>query len=119
VESFFKPFGLFISMKKYVFIISILGISVLLILLIFFPKEIEKRSIEDMEINEKIIFEGKIENERNFGDFRILNIDGLDIICDCKESYLGKHVEIVGLIDEYNGNKQIKVLKIAEINKLK
>ena len=37
-------------------------------------------------------------------------------VCECEdeESYLGKEVEIIGLVEEFNDKKQVRVLRIVE-----
>jgi len=109
-------------MKKYAFIVSILGISVLLTLLLVVPEEITENSMDAMEINEKIYLEGVINKELDYGDFKILEleIDGessrlIDVVCDCKESYLEKKVSVIGVVEEYEGEKQVRVLSIMEV----
>jgi len=106
-------------MKKYAFIIAILGIAILLGLLALGPKEIgSSDDFEAMEINEKIIFKGMVIDEKDFVDFRILKLQGKDfeVICDCVESYIDKEVEIVGVVDEFNGKRQVRVLRIGIID---
>jgi len=102
-------------LRKYAFIVAILGIAVLLGLLILSPKELDSSDeLDSMEINEKVVLEGKVESERDFGGFRIMGIEGKDfkVICECEESYLDKEVEILGLVEEFNDKKQVRVLRI-------
>jgi len=100
-------------LKKISFIIAISGIAVLLGLILLSPKPAGLLDdINDMEINEKVMLQGIVDSERDFGDFRIWNIEGIEVVCDCKESYLGKEVEIVGLVEEFNEKKQVRVLEI-------
>ena len=105
-------------LKKLAFIIAILGIAVLLGMLILPAGEL--KNLEEMEFNDKVIFEGKVESERDFGDFKIWKLSTItsgaemdfDVVCNCEESYLGRKVKIVGLVSEFNGEKQIRVLRI-------
>lgn len=115
-------------LRKYAFIVAILGIAFLLGLLILPAKKIvEERSglveinnLEELEINDKVIFSGKVGSESDFGDFKIWKLSAItsgaemdfDVVCDCRESYLGREVEIVGLVSEFNGERQVRVLRI-------
>jgi len=100
--------------KKLSFIFAILGISLLLLLMLKYPKQITIDQVDNYEINTKIQITGKVNNVRIFDDFQILSIENIDLVCNCKENYLNKEVSVVGLIDDYKGTKQIVVLKIEE-----
>ena len=101
-------------MRKLSFVLTILGISILLVMLNFSGKKVE--SLEGLELNEKVIVSGKIIKERDFGDFKIFNMEGIEVYCNCKKSYSGKEVLIEGLVDEFEGEKQLRVLKIKILN---
>ncbi len=68
--------------------------------------------MEDLEINSKVILEGFVEEEKNFGTFKILKINGIDVVCNCLGSYLEKEIVVEGVVSEYRGKKQIKVLSV-------
>ena len=108
-------------LKKISFIISVMGIGVLLGFLLLPAKEITAEDLSNelnkFEINEKISFTGRVDSERVIEqDFRILKLENFDfdIVCECEESYLDKEVKIEGRVEEYNGEKQIRVFRIAE-----
>ena len=101
-------------LKKISFIIAIFGISVLLSFLILPGKEIDEINL--LEINEKIVLEGKVVSEKDFGDFKIWNVGGIEVVCDCEESYLNKIVQIVGVVSEFNDQKQVRVLEIRVLS---
>jgi len=104
-------------LRKLSFIIAILGIGVLLGLLLSPAEEIE--SLEELEINERVVFSGKVESEKDFGGFKIWKIRGfeMDVVCDCEESYLNEEIEIEGIVDEFNGKKQVRVLVIEKASR--
>lgn len=94
-----------------------LGLGTLSIIIFKSPVEIDSaETLDSFEINTKVELDGKVERERVFEDFKVLVVEGIEIICDCEEYYLGKQIKIIGLIDEYNGKKQIKALTIEEVN---
>jgi len=91
----------------------ILGISFLFYVLIFGETRIETfEDLEDLEINSKVILKGFVEEEKNFGTFKILKIHGIDIVCNCEKSYLENEIVVEGIVSEYLGKKQIKVLSV-------
>jgi len=109
-------------LRKYAFIVAILGIAVLLGLLILSPRELGSLDeLDSIGINEKVVLEGKVESEREFGDFKVLSVRGIEIVCECggedDESYLDKEVKIIGLVEEFNDRKQVRVLRISEVEK--
>lgn len=93
--------------------VAILGIAFLLGVMVF-PNYIEVNSanIENMEINEKVVISGVVDNEREFGDFKILKINGVDIICDCEDQLINEEIIVKGVVSEYQSQKQIMALTI-------
>ena len=102
-------------LKKISFIIVIIGIALLLSLLILSPKEVNVEDIENLTLNKKVFFRGKVEHERDFGNFKIWQINEIEVVCDCNESYLNKEVEITGLVSEFEGKTQVRVLRLVEM----
>lgn len=103
------------------FIIAVSGVSILLGLLIW-PNYEPVRSpeeLEDLEINNRVFIEGHVERERVIGEsFRILGIvregfEAVSVVCECGESYMDDGVEVRGIIEEYEGRKQVRVLEIV------
>ena len=100
-------------LKKISFILSLVGIAFLIGLFLSSPIELD--DIDELEINEKVVLTGEVENERDFGDFKIWSVEGVTAVCNCKESYLGEEVRVVGIVDVYGGEKQVRVLEISVI----
>ncbi len=99
-------------MKEVALCLSILGIFLLLFLLSSEPKEIG--DLNNTLINQKVIIEGIVDKERTAGELVIMVINGIEVVCSCEESYMGKSVSLVGVVSEFNGKKQVKVLRIKE-----
>ena len=105
------------EIKKLALLISIFGTFFLLFSLNSEPKTIDSlESLEDFEINEKVSISGVVLDERVYGDFKIIKISGIEIICSCKGSYLNEKVEVIGVITEFNNKRQITALKINPLN---
>ena len=106
------------NLRKLGFILAVIGIAILLSLLLFKPKEISSiENINNLTINSKVLLKGLVESERDFGNFKIWGIKGIEVVCDCKESYLDKEVEVIGVVEEFNDKKQVRVLKVFEVEK--
>ncbi len=100
-------------MRRISFIFMILGLLFLFYILIFEETKIETfEELKNLEINSKVILKGVVEEEKNFGTFKILKIKEIDVICNCLGSYLEKEIVVEGVVSEYLGKKQIKVLSI-------
>ena len=102
-------------MRRFAFAISIFGLLVLALLLNLIPIKVENYSeLDNFEINQKVILEGKIMEERIlFEGTKMLVLDnGIELICECNENFKGKNIEVAGVVEEYNGKKQVRVLKI-------
>tara|TARA_Y100000310_G_scaffold332776_1_gene408991 strand:- start:498 stop:809 length:312 start_codon:yes stop_codon:yes gene_type:complete len=100
-------------MRRSSFIFAILGISFLFYFLVFGEIKIEKfKDLKDLEINSKIVLEGVVDEEKDFGTFKILKIKEIEILCDCVKSYLNEEIIVEGYVSEYLGKKQIKTLSI-------
>jgi hypothetical protein len=100
-------------MRKLSFIFAVFGISLLFVLLFIGIEEIEGvGDLDSLELNQKVSFIGIVDSERDFGSFRILSVKEIDVVCECSKSYLGLKVEIVGVVGEFNGVRQVEALSI-------
>lgn len=102
-------------MRRFAFAIALAGLFVLTILVNSDPVFVENsEALKKMEINKKVRVEGKVVEERvlSSGD-RILNLDnGIVLVCACSKSFDDGFVIVEGIVSEYNGVKQIRVLNI-------
>lgn len=104
-------------MRKLSFIISLLGILILLLIpilirpaLLLAPSDLNK-TID----NQKVLVSGKVLDEKIYASYKILKLNnGISLNCNCKSSPLkNKNISALGIINEFPiGNKQIEVLKI-------
>ena len=59
---------------------------------------------------------GKVDSERDFDGFKIMNVSGIEVVCNCgKKIYFGEEVEVIGLVEEYEWKKQVRVLEISTL----
>ena len=107
-------------MRRLSFIFTILGVLILLFLL-GFGKQTEinnPEELERLELNSRVFISGKTVSEKIiFGADKILVLDsGIELVCSCSGNFKDKKVEAEGIVSEYNGVKQIRVLKIFTEN---
>ncbi len=102
-------------MKEVALLIAIVGMLVLGLLMLNL-RAVEVGDAEDLrglEVNTKVIIEGRVAEERVlYLGTKLLMIDDLEVICECPEDFKGKMVKVEGLVDEFNGKRQVKALRI-------
>lgn len=70
--------------------------------------------LKELEANQKVVLKGIVGEERVlYGRTKLLVLDnGIELICDCLESFVEKSVEVEGVVSEYEGKRQVEVLKL-------
>ena len=105
-------------MRKIAFVIAFLGMWALTLL----ATSQSGRTIQPgenlsaLQENQKISLTGRVTAESQGTAQKILTIEKKQkVYCDCPaKTYLNKNVSILGIIDEFNGQKKIIVLRIEE-----
>lgn len=102
-------------LRKWSFVIALAGISFFVFLLFIgnYHDVSDVKELGSMELHTKVVLEGEVVSERVFDDFRILEVNGVDVVCNCKKSYLERVIRVEGLVSEFNGKRQIKALSIG------
>ena len=102
-------------MKRIALLIAVMGLFVLGLLMLNL-KAVEVGNEDDLkklEVNTKVIVEGRVAEERVlYLGTKLLIINDLEVICECSESFKGRRIRVEGLVDEFNGKRQVRVLKI-------
>lgn len=94
--------------------VAVLGIF-LLIAMLGFQDYVQIDSVSDLDgmiVNSRVQIEGVVESDRLAGEIHIMRLNGVDVVCDCEESYLDKRVLIFGVVEDYLGNKQVRAMEI-------
>lgn len=101
-------------MRRVALIVFILGVLVLALLLNLPSREIKGfDDLSEFEINQRVLLNGVVESERFIsGSKEIFVVNGIDVVCDCSESFVGREVEVEGVVSEFNEKKQVEVLSI-------
>ena len=105
-------------MRRISFAFTFLGILLLIFLLISGKshKVGNYEELQELESNSKVFISGRVISERAiFGTDRVLSLDNeVELICSCHDSFKDKEINVEGIVSEYNGVKQIRVLRIME-----
>lgn len=92
-----------------------IGLTTLLFLLNTQPKSItHPGDLENYEINQKVILTDKVKSQRIIyeGTTLYATEKGFELICECTEKLKGQSVTIVGILEEYESRKQVRILEI-------
>ena len=104
-------------MRKIAFMLTIIGIFVLLMLLNFSAPVIVDNysSISKLEDNTKVQAQGRVISERTlYGETKLLKLDnGIEITCKSCLSYINRTLEVMGTIERYQNKTQILALSIS------
>ncbi len=101
-------------MRKISLIVSILGISILLIYL--FTKPIEINSLKEIKIGTLVNVKGQVSEEKELSFGKTFKINNVSIFCKCQQNYQGENVEVTGIVEDYY-ELRVKVMKIKFISK--
>ena len=102
-------------MRRWAFAVMVFGMFVLLLMLNMKPKEIGSyEDMEQLEINTRVSVTGKVIEERViYEDSKLLELEnGIELVCECSGFFEDEEVEVIGVVSEYEGKKQIDVLEI-------
>ena len=106
-------------MRRYAFVIVILGMFAMVLLLNKNPAEINSfEELKNFEVNTRVKVEGRVLQKINlYDEVVLLKLNkNIELICECNESFVNKTVNAVGKVEEYKNKKQIMVLEISVLN---
>ncbi len=104
-------------MRRLALAASLIGLFILMLIFESSSEYVSSiRDLERFEIGQKVYLQGIVEEERNFGETKLISINEIDIVCECDEDYLGKSLVVEGIIEDYLGKRQIKVLRIRNLD---
>ncbi|MFH1425682.1 MAG: hypothetical protein ABIG28_03075 [archaeon] len=99
-------------MRRWAFVIFIIGMFVLLLFLGKSGERVE--NLEGLVENSKVIVSGEVVSERViYEGTKLFVLDsGIELVCSCLGSFVGEEVEVEGVVEGYEGKKQVRVLEI-------
>jgi len=103
-------------MRRFAFVIAITGLFFLLVMINIGAKEIfSYEELYELEVNTKVVVSGRVVDERViFEGTKIFVLrGGIELICDCLVNLEGEDVNVEGIVEEYEGKKQVRVLRIT------
>ena len=101
-------------MRKVAFVVFLVGILCLIFLFELPSVRVDRYSdLEGLEVNRKVLLKGEVESERFISNGRVLlRVRGIDIVCECDGDFAGKEVEIEGIVIDYEGKREVEVLRV-------
>ena len=85
-------------------------------MLFYYPKVIENQDeLEQFTIGQRVIITGEITETRTLRDGRQLLLldNGILLACSCQEELKNRDVTVLGVIEEFQENKQIEILRMV------
>ena len=101
-------------MRKVALIIAIIGLGFLVGFLLVKPKHIE--NLNGLAIGETVSLSGTVEEERKFGNGKLLIINEMPIFCECSAKYAGVNVYVEGIIEKFPETLRVRAFKIMIID---
>jgi len=101
-------------MRKIAFVITILGLSLLMAILLRKPVYVE--SLDGLVVGQSVEISGIVDEERKFGTGKLLVIDEVPVFCECSENYVGLDVVVYGIVERFPEDLRIKAFRVEVIN---
>jgi len=111
----YKGFVVLTFMRRWAFIVFVVGMLVLMLLFSLPSKMVESDlELQSLGLNEKVEVYGEVVSERViYPGTSLLKLDnGIDIVFEGLESFLGKDVRVFGMVSVYGARKQISAREI-------
>ena len=102
-------------MRRYAFILSLIGIFILLLIMLNSKPIIiySSKELSNYQDNQKLLISGKV-IKQTFSSLTLEN--NFSLTCDSScPTYLNKNISALVLLDSFNNKKQLKILRIIEI----
>jgi len=95
-------------MRKRALVVALVGLFGLVLLLEVSPQTVTGAEIDTRAGRERVVVEGEVSALRGYGDNVLFFVQGVPIVCDCAgEIAQGMHVQVDGMIDDYNGQRRV------------
>ena len=105
-------------MRRWAFVIAVLGLFVLFLFFNSGAKDIEcYENLQSLGLNSVVDVRGLVVEEKLiFGGTKILVLEnGVELICDCPDNFEGEEIFAEGIVSEFEKMKQISVLRIGKV----
>lgn len=106
-------------MRRFAFVIAIVGLFVLFLMVNSNSVGVNSyEDLEKLEVNVKVSVEGKVvEGRVIYEGTKLFELEsGIELICECLESLVGKKITVEGIVEEYESRKQVRVLRIWNVD---
>lgn len=97
-------------MRRAALLVCVTGILVLFLFLFQSPEDFSEDKAYGLK--ESVSLSGVVSAERRTGALLVMTVNNMTLVCRCEGSFLKKNVSVVGFMDEYKQQRQIRVLRI-------
>lgn len=97
-------------MRTIALVVGIIGLGVLVGLLLRGPMNVE--TLDGLVIGGTVRIEGIVEEERKFGNGKLLIINEMPVYCECAGKYVGSKVIVEGIIEKFPEELRVRAFKV-------
>ena len=97
-------------MRKFAFIVALIGLCVLLGFLLREPRRVS--SLDGLLVGSAVAIEGYVSEERNFGSGKLLIVGEIPVFCECSRSYLDSLVKISGVVERFPDDLRVRAFSV-------
>ena len=102
-------------MRRFVLIVAIVGIGLLLGMLFVEPIPIQGSSLDGLIEGQIVSFEGVVDEVRELRSGSLIVIEDVRVFCECRGIAAGRKVNVEGIVEEFDGDLQLRVLFLEVI----
>lgn len=100
-------------MKYFAFILSIACIFLLFYVMLSPAKEVA--NLDGSDLRESVSVRGIVQEERGISTGTIFIVNDISLRCDCFSTYKGKFIVAEGYVDEFKGERFVRVQSIRVV----
>ena len=97
-------------------VVAIMGIGLLLGLLFVEPTQIQGNSLDGLIDGQIVSFEGVVDEVRELRSGSLFVIEDVRVFCECRGIVAGRKVNVEGIVEEFDGNLQLRALFLEVIS---
>lgn len=101
-------------MRRISLIVGILGLGILIAFLINKPLPVE--SLDGLMVGEVVSISGTVEEERKFGQGKLLIVRDVVIYCECLQNYVGLDIFVYGIVERFPEDLRLRAFRVETLD---
>ncbi|MEK6909060.1 MAG: hypothetical protein AABX23_03350 [Nanoarchaeota archaeon] len=97
-------------MRKLAFVIGIIGLGFLVGFLLNEPFYVE--SLDGLIVGDIVKIQGIVDEQRRFGNGKLLTIRNISVFCECMDDYAGLDVVVSGIVEKFPQDLRVKAFSV-------